>query len=408
MQHSVEQKFIASIRWNTFEGILQNLFLFSHHMLLFKVVPAALFGQVGSMIACSYLLAAVASAGFYAIIGNSFHAWHTCQRTFLTYIAPHIIGSACVGLLLAFVCLTVTAYYLPINTAVGLTMGGLVISETIRETLKATTQTIFANKAHTVINTITIAAYCIVVWCRYLWGYNLDLLMLLLPLLCTSLIANSALVFIIARWLAHATEQQKSVTQPSHTALLKARIHGATYTFSTLPFNGNMLIPALAWRTGFTDVAGLKLANDATHYIGNLMRKAIYSGSHALFAHTGTINGTIHTHAWRNVRSALRYMLLWGIPLALIACSTAMLLGTTYLPALLAFGLLKLCDCFMAPHETRCLVEGKSHLLALLGATSSLLVAIICLLPKISPTILLCAIAMTRMWPLFLLWHSTE
>jgi len=407
MQRTIEQKFMASIRWNTLEGVLQNLLLFGHHLLLFKVVSPTLFGEVGSIIASSYLLATVASAGFYAIIGSSFHTWRGCQRTFLTHITPHIIGSGCAGMVLALVGMTIATHYLPITKPIDLIVCALVASEAVRETLKATIQTIFANKAHTTISTLAIIAYCAIVWSYYAGGALLTVQTLLLPLLVTSFAANTALLCTIVWWF-WGTSKRQNLVAPCHKELLKTRLHGATYTLGTLPFNGNLLIPALAWHTGFAGVASLKLANDATHYIGNLMRKALYAASHSLFTHTRTANGTICPYAWCHARTTLHCMMLWGLPLAVTTGCAAALIGAAYLPALLAFGLLKLCDCLLAPHETRCLVEGKTRLLALLGTASFLIIATLFLLPKVAPGALLCAVATTRLGGLFLLWRSPK
>jgi len=403
MPYSAEKKFITSIRWNLLEGITQNVLLFGHHLMLFNVVSRTLFGQAGTAIATTYLLAHVASAGFYATIGSSFRSWRYCQHTFLVYIVPHIIGTACVGFLLTGVVLAIT--WVPVGNVSYLILSGLVISEAVRETLKATAQTIFANKAHTTINTLAIAAYCTIVWSYYYIGNsNLNLHALLLPLLGTSVVANVALLYTIAHWFGKTTDQENDTTHLQHKVLLKNRLHGAVYTLSSLPFNGNFLIPALAFRSGFADVASLKLANDATHYIGNLMRKALYTASHSFFAHTLTANGVIPQHSWRYAHATLHCMLAWYIPLGITAGCIATLMASANLLALLAFGLLKLGDCAIAPNETRCFVESKPHFLTALGVVGCLVIATLFTLPSLLPGLILCVIATIRIALLCVFW----
>jgi len=402
---SVTRKFLESIRWNTAEGVLCNGLLFIHHLLLFNAIPAPLFGQAGSAIALVYLLATLSSAGFYAILGPSFHYWCSCKQKFLHCVGPHIGGTVLVSLLFIFTASIITAFSTN-SAARWVTIGATLCSEAVRETLKATAQTIFANRAHTTINLAALACYCIIVWSCYLWYGTLTFFSLITPLFVTSVLANVALAYTISNWFN--TGSEKGTSEPiSQVTLLKHRVNGTLYSISTLPFNSNLLIPALALRVGFADVATLKLASDATHYLGNLMRKALYAASHSLFTHSRTANGHVSYRLWLHSNRVLRQMLLLYIPLCIVAALAVTFSNGLYLlPIIGAFGLLKIGECIAAPCETRYLVEAKAHILLSIGLASLTAVATLSMLPgTISTVLLLYIIAAIRFISCIALQH---
>lgn len=188
-----------SLRWIGFEAISYQLVLLLHQLALFKVVDYTLYGVVGTLFSLVYLAVSIADFGLESSISPFFAQLllngSRFRRFFILQLLPNLFFA---GILAAgFFFIGRLSFLSSISVQMFLILVGLVVTETVKKTLRTAIHLAFLNSEAAFIEIGSIFLYVGSVWTFYFLGFPITLLLVFVPMFLVSLFSAVCMFFVL-------------------------------------------------------------------------------------------------------------------------------------------------------------------------------------------------------------------
>lgn len=291
-------QFISSLKWNTIESISYHLILFTHQLLLFKVITHADYGMIGALFSAAYLLVAGINLGLDASLGVFFFQWSASKKHF-----QHYISRNCMPTLIAYIGMCTLLWYVHnatkhINTiekSTLLIILGLIGFESIKKTSKHILHIVFKNRITAIAEIAAILIFVSIVWLGYFFNVPINAHHIFTAMLISSVVSTSLLMHALFLWYGTLpTHNTKHLAVPPSTSATKNRSFIYLNELSNACFSSNFLVPLFAITFGLTTAGMLKITSSAVHTVTLVLRKIFSPASEALFANTKNDTKAVH------------------------------------------------------------------------------------------------------------------
>lgn len=290
-------KFLSrSLRWLSFEAIAYQLLLVGHQLLLFRVAGYGSYGLIGAVFSLVYLTVTVADCGLEPSISPFFSALKKSRHAFRRFILVNLMPNIAV-----VAALTISAFALKflltssifhvidtISTPILCILAALVLTETVKKSLRTILHLAFLNRAAAFIEVGTIVSYIGFVWILYGSGFAIGLPLVFAPMLVTSAVSMLLMVFFL--WRFSATLPEKSAPLLLTKRVVKARFFNSLNQLSHTLFSSNFLVPFFAMQFGLAHAGVFKLVSHIAYAVTSILRKTFGLTSDAMLAKTKTMS----------------------------------------------------------------------------------------------------------------------
>lgn len=328
--NTITKRYADSMTWATAEAIIFQTTLLIHQCILFKVIPASVYGLTGTLFGLIYFTVKLFDLGLSRGLMTFYHEFSSnkksCLRFFISQLIPNIIFGFFTFLLVWLIHLfwNNTAYIaLPIDSSLLALSCGLVATESIKTIFKRLLQLSYNFQQVAFFEVGFITSYHIAIWSYFFYTASLNAHVIIGFCFLMSLCEAVGLLFLTYRWYALLPENSldQSPSPSSITHIFKNRLLVYGHSISKQFFSANILIPLSAYSFGLQAAALLKLASYVTHSITTILEKIIDPSSSALFVHTKNESPEDKQHFFLLVSTASCHMLLCVLIFIIINCS---------------------------------------------------------------------------------------
>jgi hypothetical protein len=412
-----QTQFSRALSWNTVESVLYQGLFVVHQFALAHRIGTAEYGMIGTFFSLVYFVSALSNFGLDVslapFLGHMLSDKRSIRRIFLSQLL----------LLIAVQCLLLAGGSLCKDRILSCAIPGslysilalLVISESVKKTVRTALQLLFFNHLTALIEVVGLACYVAMVWFSYLQGYALTAMVIFVPMLLMSLATVGILLSIVYSYYQQLPEHTAGADPLPIASLLRVRLFSTFYTAGHLMFSANFLIPFCAVRFGFMWAGTLKLMSTVTYTIGVFMHRLFGTTSEAVFSRVKQADSDVRKQAFYTVTHAIHQLvyaliLFFGINGTKLLAYAAAPEGHAGSVALL-FVALMLSEYLCMAYEKFYLVQERADLLLYVyaPALASLFLLYVC---AYTPTTLLLFLLVLRLLTFGLLargsfyrWH---
>lgn len=395
---NIYKLFYSSLKWNTIEAVVYQTILTIHHILLFSAVAKLDYALIGTIFSLLYLTIVFLNFGLDKSLATFFVDYSKTKSNFKKFFISQILIQlfflSLIGLIVipfknSIGILFSTNFKCPIlENSIWIILAILLVSESLKKTLRTFAQLAFLNKQTTIIETCTITLYFIFIWTYYLYTSKIDIFIILIPFILESLASNIFLSIIIYKFYKNITENLNYVPtdlSSSHNPSIKNIVFNRLYVYinqlTHLFFSGNFIIPFLAYKYGLEQISSLKLTNNIAVFITVLMERIFGITSAALLTHVKNLKISKRREAIQISTDKL-YNILYAIIIFLIInfkfiTSYKMAIANINWMPIYLFLILIFFENFFITYEQYLIVEEKSYYLMLINSISAILFYII-------------------------------
>ena len=240
------------IRWNALEAINTQGLLAINQFMLFRILPLEFYGLTGLIFSLIYVALPLINLGFDASLPTFIKKYTADKQSFATLLMPQLYAQAMTILIATFVysftLITIntvwfsSTQYLQLSSAFFVLLAGIIITESIKKTLRALTHAYFLNKQTTLIELGAVILYTVLVWGNYFMYGTLNLWTIFIPLFIESCFGSLALMILIKRTYNMLQAQAKQQEHVSITRIWKNRLSVYVNQLSMIFFSRNFLI----------------------------------------------------------------------------------------------------------------------------------------------------------------------
>lgn len=383
---NVYKLFNRSIKWNTIEAIVYQSIITIHQILLFSVVDRLHYALIGTVFSLLYLSIVFLNLGFDKSLITFFNDYSKSKSNFKKFFISQIFIQL---MLLMFVginfvlfkdyiidlfCINFKCPSLQTNSWMIIIL--LMLTESLKKTLRTFGQLAFMNKRTASIEIFTISLYFLFVWGHYLLTHQMNLISILVPLLIESLISNLFLSYILFRFYKNIDINNSNSTL-SIVNIIINRFYLYINQISHLFFSGNFIITFLAYIFNLEQISILKLTNNIAVYITVLMERIFGITSAALLTHVKKFSLAIRNNAL-NISTEKLYKFLYATIIFLIInfkiiSSYKIEIHETNWLGIYLFLFLLFFENFFITFEQFLIAEGKTYYLTIINGISAIL-----------------------------------
>lgn len=381
------KKFYHALAWNGIESIAYHSILLCHQMMLFYVVGSSFYGLIGSVFSFIYLSLALSNFGLDDSLAPFFSLSTSSKTHFKRLLLPQLIPECIILTLLALSIFALgpkmhhSFIKEPINGVTLLILGGIIVCEGIKKTIRALLQIAFLSRRIAYVELIAILAYVTIVWGSYAYGYALTLTLLFAPLLLTSFVGCLVLgraLYELYKKLPDASNDPIACSIPRR--IIKNRFFAYLTQINHQFFSGNFLVPMFAMHFGLSHAGVLKLTSHIVHTISAIIHKTFGPTSFALLAHHKNMDMIEKRKAFYMATGYI-HQALYGILLFFAINYKKLLMfhaahthhtHEVYWPLILFFITLHFSEHFFIMYEKFYITEEKIEYLFLLNCLSTL------------------------------------
>lgn len=281
------EKFNYGIRWNAFESVIYQSLLLIHNFCLFAWMPYAEFGVIGSLFSTVYLIISFINFGFDTTLPAYFSQAISSKLAFKKIIIVHYLPEIILVMLIATACLIAPYFFLqyiryPLDPFLITILGLIIISESIKKTLRTIMHLSFLNKLCTLTELIFLFLYLSLVWLPILRGTPITPFLIFTPLLLSSVLSTVILGYYVLT-LYNSLDHCPSVTLISHRTIITNRFWNYLSHISHGAFSSNFLVPLMA-SINIESAAFLKISSTIVYALISCSRSAFGSASEAAFS----------------------------------------------------------------------------------------------------------------------------
>ncbi len=287
--HDIIRLFNYSAAWNALEALIyQSLFLL-HYGFLFYAIGATDYGVFSTGISILYAWVMIGNLGFDYTLAPFFVYIKADRSSFIRYfyrqwVAQIILMSMNSLLFYLFFSRIMPEQFIH-NGMLPILMTILLFSESIKKSLRILLNLALYNKATACIEIATISTYMIIVWTYYYRYQHVSLDLLIIPLLITSVLSGVALHACVHWWYTQLPTDHQSLTEDGLTGrIIKNRFYTTFYSITQQIFSSNVLIPAIAYKSGMNTAGVFNMLSTIVYSITHVFYKISASSSSAAFA----------------------------------------------------------------------------------------------------------------------------
>lgn len=386
---NIYKLFNRSIKWNTIEAIVYQTILTLHQILLFSAVDKLSYALIGTIFSLLYLSIVFLNFGLDKSLATFFLEYtkskSNFKRFFMFQLFIQLALLITVGLI--FILFKDSISYLfssnfkcpVLENSSWLILSLLLLSESLKKTLRTFAQLAFLNKQTAIIETFAITLYFVTVWGYYLITSKINLLSILIPFVLESIISNFCLSVVVYKFYQKINNTE--LNNPSVLTIVSNRFYVYINQLSHMFFSGNFIIPFLAYIYSLEQISSLKLTNNITVFITVLMERIFGITSAALLTHVKNLNITdrrqaigISTNKLFNMLYAIIIFLI--INFKFISSYKIVISDLNWMPIYL-FLILIFFENFFITYEQYLIVEEKSYYLMIINSLSAILFYIV-------------------------------
>jgi len=306
-----------SLRWIGFEAISYQVVLLLHQLALFKVTDYKTYGLIGATFSLVYLIVSIADLGLESSISPFFVQVSRSKRAFRAFfmlqLIPNILFTGFVFVAIIF--LNSRFRLLPLPLYMTLVLYALVLTETVKKTLRTAIHLAFLNRQAAYIEVGTILVYVSTIWLCYSFGVGVGLPLVFIPMLITSLISTVYMGYALYRF-SH-TLPDADFIQVSKKRVMKSRFCNFLNQISHTVFSSNFLVPFFALQFGFVQAGIFKFISHIAYGVTSIVRKTFGLTSDALLAQAKYMSSETKKTIFSRITQRLHHV-LYGIVIFLI------------------------------------------------------------------------------------------
>ncbi|MCK5632906.1 hypothetical protein KAH94_04105 [bacterium] len=301
-----------SLRWVGFEAVSYQALLLGHQMLLFKVSDCLLYGFIGTVFSFVYLFVSVADFGLESSVSPFFSQLCKSRSAFQFFLTRQLLPGIIFTFFLVVGFLAVSNWlqltFLP--PFMLLVLGLLVLSETVKKTLRTVLHLAFLNQQVAFLEIGTIVSYIATVWVFYGLGASVSLFLIFVPMVVTSVASMVVMSLLLYRF--SLTLPQGKVLLPSYFRIFKSRGFNFLNQLSHTFFSSNFLVPFFALQFGLAQAGLFKLISHIAYAITSIVKKTFGLTSDALLAKTKQMDSSAKREAFSFLTQRLHHA-LYGV-----------------------------------------------------------------------------------------------
>jgi len=407
----ISKKLSHSLKWLSLESIIYQAIFLLHQICLLKITGYKLYGAIGALFSIIYLTVTITSFGLESSLSPFFKEISTSKKSFFHFFTFQFSITLLLALLSIPIILLLklsdpSIFSHQTNLLFMLIIPLLILSESIKKTLRAILYLSFKNKINMTIEIISLLCYVATIWAIYLTSHTVSLYTIFTPMLLMSLTSNSLLFTHVYRYYEALPENLHSQAgQDSSKNLswrpLKTRSINFANQFSHSLFSSNFLVPFFAFQFGLAQAGIFKLLSHVSYSISMLMRKIFGWSSDALLSQTKDLSMEEKQHIFSQLNQKINHAI---IALIIFFMINTRKIATFYAPATVInwpliyfFLMITLTENLFISYEKFYIVEEKNSILLILNLFSTLtLFAIISYSSYLSQPLLLFLILLSR------------
>lgn len=281
--------FKHSMNWNTVEAFLYQTLFLIHYGLLFYFIGATHYGIFSTGISILYAWLMIGNLGFDYTLAPFFLTIKSSKDSAEKYLGIQWLIQ--LGIISISSCLfyfffpSVMPEQFTNNSLIRLIMIFLLISESIKKSLRTVLQLAFKNKITALVEVTTITLYMIIVWTFYFLYRQFSLELLIVPLAITSPVSAGVLSFFVYKWYIGLPEKKDSPKEPDiRRRIFLNRLYATLYGTTQQLFSSNILVPAIAYNSGMRQAGVFNMLSTVVYSITHIFHKMSASSSQAAFA----------------------------------------------------------------------------------------------------------------------------
>ena len=284
----VYSKFLTSLAWHISEAFVYQIILVCHQFALFSCLTKSEYGFIGVLFSCIYLTVTVANCGFDASLSPYLLHWSSSKKAFRSTIMYHLAPTyTIIAFLYCAYAIVIFSkiYTVPpaLTNPILLTILCVtIILESTKKAAKNILAIIFKNRACALAEIGMVTLYTAIVWTAYASGARLTPLLIITPLMLTSVCSLIYLLMTLMHWYRSLPET--SDLPCNYTGMAKIRLATAIYQMGNLPFSSNFLVPFSAAYFDLATAGVLKIAGNSVHATSIVIQKIVGTPTSAFFA----------------------------------------------------------------------------------------------------------------------------
>lgn len=278
---TIRSRLKATLSYTGIESSLYQAILFSHQYMLYQYVGAQLYGYFGTLFSLIYLSSLYLNMGLDLTIASLFNQKHN-DYLFIKNILLQALLNGIFGVIALCAVGTIFHNYIDLTIAQLLICALIVISEMGKKTLKTILHLLFSHRFVAINELVCLSTYIIIVWTLLLSGYKASLLLIMIPLLITSLAGLTVYLYRILLWwmtLPAASDAQ------SIEKMIPLRAQNYFYQITHSLYSPNFIIPIIATQHSMELASLLKIMSMGIYAINSIIQHIFGITSTVLFSH---------------------------------------------------------------------------------------------------------------------------
>ncbi len=408
----LHEQFYNAVHWNAASSLWYQTILVIHQIILFYHIPAQTYGLIGTLFSFLYLAIPLLNFGFDKSLPSLYATYSTNRYYFNRFVIGQLIFQV---ILLLCISALVIHWHEEISTWLAANLqccfltklqwtllGSVLITESIRKSLKTIAQLAFLNKQVSLIEMGSVLIYVLLFWL----GYRMDIDLITIPfaaLLVESSINALCLAGLVTYWYKKILNHElPSDHHLSWFVIIRNRITIYVNHLSKQLLTSNCMVSIFAFCFGLLWVSTIKLANSIAAFLLSFFDRTFGITSASLLSRLKFDN---LQHKQENFSLALRpfykvFALITGISLITMV---VFIMLSRYGFAVIAwltgylFIVLTLIDTLFIPQEQLLLVEEKITYLLFINLLSAGFMYFLALVSSVSILILLFVFLVIRL-----------
>ena len=327
----MHKNFIKALVWNSSTAFVYKIALLSHQILLYSIIPHALYGLQSSLFAMIYTIIALTNFGFEEMLLPFFSTFSQSKQQFLqiwSHFMWHIITMACIAIIFYMTFMYGTGEFLHnarmyCNKNIIFMIVMIFFVESLKKSLVAMMQLAFLNKHIAYAEIIMLITYIATVWTIFSIQGQLTLQAILMPMLITSSLELCYLSYHFLKFYKNLPEHINA----SHISLhiiFKQRMYNYINQIAKMIYSPNCMTIFFAYLLGFQQAATIKLFTNIITLCYTCISKSIGVTTGATFSAMNHMPLPAIQSFFKNVTQ--RYFQL----LYILSCVILVIVGYSY------------------------------------------------------------------------------
>ena len=405
---NIREKLSYSLKWISLESFIYHFVFMVHQFLLLEICGYKKYGAIGVIFSMIYLIVTITNLGLESSLSPFFKEISQAKKQFalffLKQLAPTIILSVLTfPLFLILQNIGKNFFCQTLNSSFMFIISCIILSESIKKTLRAILYLTFNAKINMYTETISILSYIITIWIIYAYTNVISIYTIFIPMLIMSIISSLVLFSYVYRFYKSITSNENSSRNYiPFLRIFKCRLINFLNQFSHNMFSSNFLVPFFAIQFGFAQAGVFKILSHICYSITMLMRKVFGWTSDALLSQTKNLSIDTRKHIFSDINQKINHVLL-GIIIFLIININKILYfsgsscSVLNWPLIGFFIMITLIENMFISYEKFYIAEEKSIVTLVSNISSMLLLTVVIkCFPNISQLLLLFSIMVIR------------